>query len=341
MKISYLFLAFTFFIGFVFTNTACQPNEKINVGYVQDDTQIPYALNQPDTAFSLTKKLKEISGLSYDEASGNLIAIEDEKGELFIINKNSGQIIETIQFGEDRDYEGVQRIGSKVYVLESDGDIFTFDMNNRKEESEKFESNLGDDVNIEGLTYHAASKSLLLASKGRGPDQKREDHTRIIYQLPLDTKKKLNEFIRIDLSKNFDDMTSKGLGKGIFFNVIIMQRLRDFSPSGIAVRPSTGELYVLSSRGGLMLVLDKDNYHVKAILFLKRNVHTQPEGICFDREENLYIANEARGRPARLYKFKPSTEVKIIDESKTSLTDLFIKSDSTSNDTIPEKENNK
>ena len=75
-----------------------------------------------------------------------------------------------------------------------------------------------------------------------------------------------------------------------------------FSPSGIAIHPITKEIYVTSSKGKLLLVLSPEGkiVHLKK---MKKKIHAQPEGICFDADGTLYIANEGKDDKAVIYKF--------------------------------------
>jgi len=41
------------------------------------------------------------------------------------------------------------------------------------------------------------------------------------------------------------------------------------------------------------------------IHFLDEKLHTQPEGICFDNQNNLYIADEGQKKKAKIYRFYP------------------------------------
>ena len=51
-------------------------------------------------------------------------------------------------------------------------------------------------------------------------------------------------------------------------------------------------MMVLSANGDLI--------HVEK---LKKSIHPQPEGLCFDAVGNMYIANEGKDDSARIYKY--------------------------------------
>ncbi|NNF02647.1 MAG: hypothetical protein HKN22_08170, partial [Bacteroidia bacterium] len=66
------------------------------------------------------------------------------------------------------------------------------------------------------------------------------------------------------------------------------------------------DIYILSSVGELILILD-DKGNFKNCSGLPDELFLQPEGICFDDDAVLYIANEGHDKKARLLKF-PSKE---------------------------------
>ena len=75
-----------------------------------------------------------------------------------------------------------------------------------------------------------------------------------------------------------------------------------FSPSAIAIHPFTGDIYITSSVGKLMVVLNAEG-QLLYIEKLKKSIHPQPEGLCFDRQGNMYIANEGKDEAAFIYKY--------------------------------------
>ena len=75
-----------------------------------------------------------------------------------------------------------------------------------------------------------------------------------------------------------------------------------FSPSGIAIHPVTGHLYIPSSVGKLLLILSPQG-RVLHIEKLSKEVHAQPEGICFAADGALYISNEGKGGKGNIHRF--------------------------------------
>ncbi|MBK7408618.1 MAG: SdiA-regulated domain-containing protein [Saprospirales bacterium] len=76
-----------------------------------------------------------------------------------------------------------------------------------------------------------------------------------------------------------------------------------FAPSALAIHPLTGHLYLLSSVGKLLVVLDRETGAIIYVQKLKKSVHPQPEGICFDPDGTMYISNEGKDGNGLIHKF--------------------------------------
>ena len=82
-----------------------------------------YQFDRPDAVIELDKELREISGLTiFDDQ--HLGAIQDEKGIMYKIDLDTGEIVGRERFADDGDFEGIERVGDIFYVLRSDGDLF-------------------------------------------------------------------------------------------------------------------------------------------------------------------------------------------------------------------------
>jgi uncharacterized protein YjiK len=58
----------------------------------------------------------------------------------------------------------------------------------------------------------------------------------------------------------------------------------------------------LSARGSLLLVVNQQQ-KIEYLVFLDINALPQPEGICFDAKNNLFIASEGKSDNGKLIKF--------------------------------------
>ena len=269
--------------------------------------QVQYDLSKPDRTLKLGATLVEISGLSYVEETGDLFAINDEMGAIFRLDTQNGDIIETIDFGKDGDYEGVERVDTIIYVLKSNGNLHPYNTVTKKKDK-TIKTNLNYANDVEGLGYDAETHSLLLACKESPQlkDEKKRKGIKAVFAYDLRAGKlKKNPVLEIAdkdmlafLEQHIADYSLPELELKIFKN-----RVKSFSPSGIAVHPQTGNYYVLSTVGKLMAVLDR-NSDIQQIYFLQPAVHAQPEGICFTPEGDLYISNEGVNFTARVHFFR-------------------------------------
>ena len=85
----------------------------------------------------------------------------------------------------------------------------------------------------------------------------------------------------------------------------LKNRLKQFSPSGIAYNESEDLFYLVSSQGKTLIVVNRSS-EVIHIYFLNSSVYTQPEGICFDSSGDLFISNEGRGLIPKIVRCSPN-----------------------------------
>lgn len=263
----------------------------------------PYQFDRPSAVFELDEVLEEISGLSISENDEYLLAVQDEDGILFYLDKTSGAIVKKTEFWKEGDYEGIEMVGRNIYVIKSSGTVYwiqnAFGPN---QNTEKFNYDLNKDDDVEGLGYDKKNNLLLLACKAHPDDRK---DSRGIYGFSLKWKNLLQapiylltlqaiqEYLEKDPAINRLEKVKK------FFD----EDELDFSPSALAVHPVNGDLYLLSSKGKMILVMNRNN-EVVHIEKLQKEEHPQPEGMCFDRQGNLYIANEGKDGPASILVYK-------------------------------------
>ncbi len=267
----------------------------------------PYDLNAPNSSFELDLSLREISGLTTSPKAENLAAIQDEKGQLFYVNKKSGKVTPSVTFAEDGDFEGIEFVGDTLWVVKSKGKLFKlwnldktpYDMATFKIESLK-------KANIEGLGYDAKNHRLLLAQKGEKTD---EATTRSILAFDLKNQtpsvskvfdiglKDFQAFLSDKKEKRYqhlvDDYVHNPLANGV-----------DFGPSGVAIHPLSGNMFIISSINKVLIVLSPQG-KILEMVKLDKNRFVQPEGICFDPDGTMYISSEAKDDPkGKLFVFK-------------------------------------
>lgn len=247
-----------------------------------------YRVNQPDQIFNLSSKLQEISGLAYARKLDLLVAIQDENGILYFLNKETGQITEETKFGRDDDYEGIAQVDTLLYILSSHGNLFEY---GGKDHVVEFKTDLKKSYDFEGLTYDKNKNQLLLASKESGPRTK--SYIRKIFSFDLKQKEIANEPVVI-----LDCREVKA-------HLPPAKNAPTFSPSAICM-DKEDNLYILSSVARALIVLDTSG-NIRSGAKLDPGLHLQPEGIVIDDQGILYIANEGRSATPKLFAFKPQT----------------------------------
>ena len=253
---------------------------------------LPYDLNNPSFIINLVSEdLKEISGLSPSDSAGIYLAIADEVGEIFFIDgAGGGAILRKVFFRDKGDFEGVEMVGKCLYAVKSDGDIFEIGCYDAESPTIKeYKSPLKKSDDVEGLCYDSRRYALLLACK-QNPDSA---GLRRIFAFDLKTKQlgakpvytidpqEVNRRVPLD-----DDSKS-----------------RYISPSGIAIHPKTGDIYVISSTQKRMVVLDYNTGAIRYAIKLNKKLLPQPEGIAFDAEGNLHLSSEGKKGEGLVLKF--------------------------------------
>jgi uncharacterized protein YjiK len=266
--------------------------------YVHPDYDFPYRVNNPDVSWDLPGKLKEVSGLSYID-DDLLACVQDEKGNIYIFNLKSGEVERKIDFEDDGDYEGIEVVDRDAWVLKSNGTLFEV-RDFLKEETlsvKKYATELTGKNDAEGLGFDPIKNNLLIACKGHPyVDDKKGKEFKAIYNFSLDQKKLdmdplfLIVMDSVKYYKNYNTMTQLGVELMAFIND--SKGDVSFQPSGMAVHPVSGNLYIIASVGNLLIVYSRES-EMLAMFKLRNKYFPQPEGICFSPDGTLYISNEA------------------------------------------------
>ncbi len=272
--------------------TNCSESPKTSTDKKSTHT-LNYSLEQANQTYALNHALIEISGLSLND-DGYLYSLNDEQGIIYVLDKTSGSIVEEIAFAGPGDYEGIEVVGDKVYMINSSGLIYQFDK--KLQQTEVIRTPLSNLNNVEGLGFYPDEQLLLIALKGSGSLTTKYAKFKSIYSYSLVSNTFHEEpFIRFDVDsiKNlYPEMSD---------------RIHELAPSGVAFNTFSEEFYVLSSKGKLLLILNKERKLVD-IQFLDKNLFRQPEGICFDLDNKLYISNEGQHQQANLLVFDKQKE---------------------------------
>jgi uncharacterized protein YjiK len=246
-----------------------------------------YDFERPDLTIELHDDLHEISGLT-TLPDGRLAAVQDEEGVIFVMNGQTGQIEERRSFGADGDYEGIELVGDRVFVLRSDGSLFESSWSENGSDEREIETPLAGRNDTEGLAYDEGSGRLLIACK-EDPGEGINDSQKAIYALDgasgaFDS----DPAFLIDA----DEVEDQASGNG------------PFRPSALAVHPVDGTLFVLSSNLKVIVVVGPDGA-VREVWSLSGRMFEQPEGLAFLPDGTLYVASEGGDGAAMLYAFSP------------------------------------
>ncbi len=254
-----------------------------------------YTIAQPDWTRSLPGELEEISGVAVDPEGTVAYAINDEQGSLFMISLVNGAVTSTSKFAKNGDYEAVEKIGNAIVVARSDGKLYWYEDGQVR----KYDSPLKYANDIEGLAYDKRGKRLLVACKRRpGKNKGDYENKKAVWAVSLpDMEWSSKPVYKVDLLE-LRSYVREHLVRGL-----VPAQADDFAPSGIAVEPSTGDLYIVSTTGRMIVVLHRDNGRIISVAPLIRSLHGQPEGLAFDANGSMYISNEGRGGRGVLHRF--------------------------------------
>jgi len=301
IALSFLFSANLFFAQTSFVSAPVLESE------VAHEFRLHYNLQKPAASFIMPASLEEISGLSMTPDFNKIVAVQDEDGEVFFINKKTGEVERDYNFYKEGDYEGIEMVGRSAFVVKSNGKIYeVHDIGGEHQQTIKFTTPLNKEFDVEGLGYDPKSKCLLMCCKERG-DVDILSLEKSIYAFDLQSRTLIEEPIYTLRLADFMEYLKHNQHIHRYKKVVehFSEEPDDFgfASSGIAVSPRTGNMYILSSKGKMMGVLSQEGkiLHVEK---LEKEIHGQPEGICFDKDGTLYISNEAKkGKPACIYRF--------------------------------------
>jgi uncharacterized protein YjiK len=247
----------------------------------------------PTARWELDDDLEEISALTVLDSVA-VAAVEDEHGIVYVLDTSSGRVTRRVRFAGRGDYEGIERIGNRLYVLESNGDLFVLHADYRswgdREDARRIKTPLSGRYDTEGLAFDPASGDLLIACKEY--PGKKLGKRRAIYRFDPITEKLDDEpafLLSADQISPFFDDSSASYGH--------------FKPSALAIHPLTGHLFLVSSRDRVILELNRNGDALSAMR-LDEQIAPQPEGIVFLDGGRMLISTEADGRKAALILFR-------------------------------------
>lgn len=242
-------------------------------------SELKYDLFAPEKRFEMPEILTEISGiaLAYENM---VLCIQDELGVVFEYNMSSEKIERIIRFSDVGDYEDLMLLNDTVWVLRSDGAVFSFPYKkfNGKTGSHYFSFQ---SLNIEGICYDKFNSKILFAAKEGDIGGIQSD--RYIYA--TNGNESTKPFLQIK-GEEIAQLFRKNFGT-------IIQISIEFQPSAIDIHPITKETYILSATDRMLAVYNKEN-KLKTVVALPADLFYKPEGIAFMANGDLLISNEGK-----------------------------------------------
>jgi len=280
-------------------------NVSASASYSAD---LPYDLANPDKKYTLPNSLKEVSGLAYYRED-EILCVQDEKANVYTYDLREEEVTSSFDFGKKGDYEDIALAGSTVFVIRSDGRIFEIrDFPSGDPDVKDHKTDLSEKNNAEGLAYDPASDALLIACKESPSTGKENPYKgyRAVYRFTLQDKEMEKEpYLLIDLEKLAVHRKVSSLRD---FSLRIMLRLHliesktVFYPSAIGIHPFHDQIYMLSSKGKILVILDRTG-NVLHVEDLDAKTFRQPEGICFSPDGDMFISNEGNGGKGTILRF--------------------------------------
>jgi hypothetical protein len=234
---------------------------------------------QEGEKFTMPERLLEVSGLSFNQGRADtLYTIQDEEGRLFQqawgVKKQRN-----LKFAKAGDYEDLTILNDMVYVLESSGRLFSFPLREKdlpQTELSTVWKGLMPKGEYEGIYGDPATSQLYVLCKVCKSDDHHPTATGYVLNVEAQQVRRASPTFSIDL------LPLKGMGQEL---------KKGLRASALSKHPQTGDWFILSAVNKLLLVTDA-SWNIKSVHRLKSAEFNQPEGISFDRDNNLYISNE-------------------------------------------------
>jgi len=253
-------------------------NSKTEVKEASTQSTLPYDLENP-VKYNMPQNLFEISGIVFHNGDPKQVfAIQDEDGDLFYLGLNDKESKFT-KFGGKGDYEDLTIIKNQVIVLKSNGELHIFPLSgiDKPEINDVVKvKDLVPKAEYEGLAADEKAGKVYILTKASKTDEKNKATSIYAFDFAADNSLKPSG----EFSLSFDEIEKLSGEKKV-----------KFKPSALAKNPATGEWYILSSVNKMLVVTDAD-FKIKSTYSLKGGNFNQPEGIAFDKDNNLYISNE-------------------------------------------------
>lgn len=239
--------------------------------------------------FKVRESLQEISSLVFYRDEDHFMANNDEQGKVFQVGLRTKTAYPSWKFGKGGDYEELVYTGKDWMVLKSNGDLFRIDhLFTDTTESTQYDFPLPGKRDMEAAYYDIQRNQVMVICKTCDED-KRQGLTSV-YAFRLDSMAYLP-----DTAFRIRSSDIPGLAES---------PSKHFRPSGAAVHPIEKRVYIVASVNELLVITDLQG-NVQEAHRLPRKHFSQPEGITFAPNGDMYISNEGDDEyTADILKFK-------------------------------------
>lgn len=253
----------------VITLTGCKSKKKL----IKSPPQ--YSFGEAQT-HKLDLKLKEISGLAWDREVDEFLTHIDEKGVLYVLDKETKAIKKEYRFGGKADYEDIAIFNNEPYILRSDGQVFKIVRNDSAAvliEAGKLD--IGGTNDFETMYTDTTRNALIIVCKN----------------CDMDSKKTVSAFAFYPDSLHFDNEPVFVIDAEAV-KAMSPHKTSKLQPSAAAIHPVQKKLYIVSSASSQLVIADL-NGKVESVFELGKKMFPQPEGLTFKSGGDMYISNEA------------------------------------------------
>ena len=236
----------------------------------------------------LDLKIKEISGIVWDNQNDEFITHNDEKGIVFYLDRDTKGIKREFVFSDAKgDYEDIAMAKKDIYVLRSDGKLFRIvaDSTGKQNTFDAGQLQSSGKNDFETLYYDAEKRALVMLCKNCSADDKKVVSAYAYYP---DSIGFVNEPLYTIDVKMIDSLSPRPTSR--------------FQPSAARIHPVLKKLFILSSASNQLVVTDLDG-NVENVYMLAKKLFPQAEGLAFKTNGDMYISNEALSSKAELLKF--------------------------------------
>ncbi len=263
-----------------------------------------YQLGAPVRSLLLPPQLREISAVLVLDGH-TLGCLQDEKGAIFVLDLRTNALQRTLTFGPRGDYEGLALGNGVLHVLRSDGTVLRLRSEGEQlaiADATEAVPKKRDYAEFEGLCWDPVDRRFLLAPKGP-PADGRADH-RTVYALDGSTLAVARQPV-LDLRVSDVLAQAKAIGAALPTRITGKGHEKPdlkLHFSEVAVHPTTGDCWLLSSPDRVLLVVGRDGA-LRGLHAFAQDELPQPEGLAFLPSGELVIASEGRDGPGvvRLY----------------------------------------